>query len=60
MRVTTKHNPRAGNHRWPFDGNCAVCGMTPTRFADTKEECPGERAAERERFTVPEDDLDAE
>ena len=47
---------RAGGHRWPFDGSkCIVCGMTPTRFADTKEACSGQ-PLEREGFTVPDDD----
>jgi hypothetical protein len=47
---------RAGGHRWPFDGSkCLACGMTPTRFADTKEPCEG-TPLKHEGFTVPDDD----
>jgi hypothetical protein len=56
MRVQTKMDQRGGGHRWPFDGSkCIECGMTPARFADTKEQCRGPQP-ERERFTVPDDD----
>jgi hypothetical protein len=49
---------RAGGHRWPLDGSkCIVCGMTQSRFADTKKPCPGP-PPERESFTVPDDDDD--
>ena len=51
-----KMDQRAGGHRWPFDGSkCIVCGMTQSRFADTKKPCPGPQS-ERERLTVPDDD----
>jgi len=56
MKVQTKMDQRAGGHQWPFDGSkCLACGMTPTRFADTKEACSGQ-PLEREGFTVPDDD----
>jgi hypothetical protein len=56
MKVQTKMDQRAGGHQWPFDGSkCLACGMTPTRFADTKEPCQG-TPLEREGFTVPDDD----
>jgi hypothetical protein len=55
-KVQTKMDQRAGGHQWPFDGSkCLACGMTPTRFADTKEACSGQ-PLEREGFTVPDDD----
>jgi hypothetical protein len=56
MRAPTKMDQRAGGHRWPFDGSkCIDCGMSPTRFADTKLPCSGS-PLEREGFTVPDDD----
>ena len=57
-RGQSKMDQRAGGHRWPVDGSkCIVCGMTQSRFADTKKRCPGPQP-EGNRLTVPDDDDD--
>jgi hypothetical protein len=58
MKVNTKMDPKAGGHRWDFVGSpCIVCGMSASRFSDTKAPCPGPKS-EGERILLPDEDAE--